>query len=132
MILRGMHDTGSDDVWIIVTDMKRQEMDDVTAYFQLVCRHSFGRDCKQSMEEKIQLERASCSAQVFLCVLTSFFRHALNSCTSPTTTDTLLSPNRPHLPSDSAREAPSFHRPLLSSDDLLFPDSLHPPLVRPR
>lgn len=61
MILRGMHDTGSDDIWIIVTDMKRQEMDDVTEYFQLVCRHSFGRDCKPSMEEKIQYERESIS-----------------------------------------------------------------------
>ncbi|EIN12562.1 hypothetical protein PUNSTDRAFT_81838 [Punctularia strigosozonata HHB-11173 SS5] len=40
MLLRGMHDHGSDDVYIIVTDMKRQEMEDVTAYFQLVCQHT--------------------------------------------------------------------------------------------
>jgi hypothetical protein len=30
MLLRGMHDHGCDDIYIIVTDMKRQEMDDVT------------------------------------------------------------------------------------------------------
>jgi len=57
MLLRGMHDTDSDDIWIIVTDMKRQEMDDVTEYFKLVCRHSFGRTCKPSMEQRIQYER---------------------------------------------------------------------------
>jgi hypothetical protein len=36
MLLRGMHDHGCDDIYIIVTDMKRQEMDDVTGtWFQL-------------------------------------------------------------------------------------------------
>ncbi|KAG2101062.1 uncharacterized protein F5147DRAFT_709640 [Suillus discolor] len=54
MMLRGMHDLGCDDVYIIVTDMKRQEMDDVTEYFNLVCRHAFGRTCKPSMENEIQ------------------------------------------------------------------------------
>ncbi|KAF9006840.1 hypothetical protein BDZ89DRAFT_1079563 [Hymenopellis radicata] len=43
MILRGMHDVGCDEIYIIVTDLKRQEMDDVTAYFKLVCRQAFGR-----------------------------------------------------------------------------------------
>ncbi|KIM89452.1 hypothetical protein PILCRDRAFT_813391 [Piloderma croceum F 1598] len=56
MLLRGMHDTDSDDIWIIVTDMKRQEMDDVAEYFKLVCRYSFGRTCKPSMEQRIQYE----------------------------------------------------------------------------
>ncbi|KAG7445670.1 uncharacterized protein BT62DRAFT_172808 [Guyanagaster necrorhizus] len=56
MILRGMHDTGCDEIFIIVTDLKRQEMDDVTEYFKLVCRQAFGRTCKPSMERKIQYE----------------------------------------------------------------------------
>ncbi len=59
MILRGMHDTGCDEIFIIVTDLKRQEMDDVTEYFKLVCRQAFGRTCKPSMERKIQYERTS-------------------------------------------------------------------------
>jgi hypothetical protein len=57
MLLRGMHDSGCDEIFIIVTDLKRQEMDDVTEYFKLVCRHSFGRSCKPSMERRIQYER---------------------------------------------------------------------------
>jgi hypothetical protein len=57
MLLRGMHDAGSDDIWVIVTDMKQQEMDDATEYFKLVCRHAFGRTCKPSMERRIQHER---------------------------------------------------------------------------
>jgi hypothetical protein len=59
MLLRGMHDQeyGCDDIYIIVTDMKRQEMDDATEYFKLVCRHTFGRTCKPSIERQIQLER---------------------------------------------------------------------------
>jgi hypothetical protein len=57
-MLRGMHDIGCDDVYIIVTDMKRQEMDDVTEYFKLVCRHAFGRTCKPSMENEIQYNRS--------------------------------------------------------------------------
>jgi hypothetical protein len=57
MLLRGMHDSGCDEIYIIVTDLKRQEMDDVTEYFKLVCKHSFGRPCKPSMERKILHER---------------------------------------------------------------------------
>ncbi|RDB14834.1 hypothetical protein Hypma_016378 [Hypsizygus marmoreus] len=57
MLLRGMHDSGCDEIFIIVTDLKRQEMDDVTEYFKLVCRHSFGgRPCKPSIERRIQYE----------------------------------------------------------------------------
>lgn len=44
-------------VHIIVTDLKRQEMDDITVYFQMICRHSFGRTCKPSMERRIRQER---------------------------------------------------------------------------
>lgn len=56
MLLRGMHDTGCDEIFIIVTDLKRQEMDDVTEYFKLVCRHCFGTPCKPSVEQRIQSE----------------------------------------------------------------------------
>jgi hypothetical protein len=57
MLLRGMHDLGCDDIYVIVTDLKKQEMDDVSEYFKLVCRHTFGRACKPSMERRIQAER---------------------------------------------------------------------------
>ena len=59
MLLRGMHDTGCDEVFIIVTDLKRQEMDDVTNYFKLVCGHCFGGPRKPSIEQQIQSERMS-------------------------------------------------------------------------
>jgi hypothetical protein len=57
MLLRGMHDIGCDEIYIVVTDLKRKEMDEVTEYFKLVCRHTFGRTCKPSMERAIQYER---------------------------------------------------------------------------
>ncbi|KAF8133691.1 hypothetical protein EV363DRAFT_1324383 [Boletus edulis] len=57
MLLRGMHDLGCDDVYIIVTDLKRQEMDDVTEYFKLVCRYAYGgRTCKPSITSQIQYD----------------------------------------------------------------------------
>jgi hypothetical protein len=62
MLLRGMHDHGSDDVYIIVTDLKRQEMEDVTEYFKLVCRstyHGFDQ-VKPSLERQIEYERSLC------------------------------------------------------------------------
>ena len=59
MLLRGMHDSGCDEIYVIVTDLKRQEMNDVTEYFKLVSRHCFGRSCKPSMETRIQQERKS-------------------------------------------------------------------------
>lgn len=58
MLLRGMHDHGSDDVYIIVTDLKRQEMEDITEYFKLVCRstyHDFDH-VKPSLERQIEYE----------------------------------------------------------------------------
>jgi len=58
MILRGMHDHGCDDVYIIVTDVKKQEMDDITEYFKLVCRYAYGKKCKPSRESQIQYERS--------------------------------------------------------------------------
>ncbi|KAF8628647.1 hypothetical protein AX15_003779 [Amanita polypyramis BW_CC] len=56
MILRGMHDIGCDEIYVIVTDLKRQEMDDVTEYFKLACRYGFGRGCKLSIERYLQYE----------------------------------------------------------------------------
>ncbi|KAG5729679.1 hypothetical protein E4T56_gene1921 [Termitomyces sp. T112] len=56
MLLRGMHDVGCDEIYIIVTDLKRQEMDDVTEYFKMVCRYSSGRTRKPSMERRIRYE----------------------------------------------------------------------------
>lgn len=55
--LMSITDTPSSDVYIIVTDMKRQEMDEVTEYFKFMCRYAFGRTCKPSMEQKIQYDR---------------------------------------------------------------------------
>ncbi|KAJ7597347.1 hypothetical protein C8J56DRAFT_919802 [Mycena floridula] len=56
LILRGMYDSGCEEIFIIVTDLKKQEMDDITAYFQLVCRYAYGRTCKPSIERQIQYE----------------------------------------------------------------------------
>ncbi|KAJ3562049.1 hypothetical protein NP233_g9818 [Leucocoprinus birnbaumii] len=56
MLLRGMHDGGCDDIYIIVTDLKRQEMDDVTAYFELVTEYSVSRTRRNSIEQQIQYE----------------------------------------------------------------------------
>lgn len=56
MLLRGMHDVGCDDIYIIVTDLKRQEMDDITEYFKLICANAYGRTCKPSVEQTIRLE----------------------------------------------------------------------------
>ncbi|KAI0263967.1 hypothetical protein BC834DRAFT_884771 [Gloeopeniophorella convolvens] len=53
MLLRGMHDHGCDDVFIIVTDMKRAEMDAVTEYFKFVCQHTFGQTVKPAAEREI-------------------------------------------------------------------------------
>ncbi|KAF8799368.1 hypothetical protein BYT27DRAFT_7201603 [Phlegmacium glaucopus] len=56
MLLRGMHDTGCDEIYIIVTDIKKQEMDDITEYFKMASRYCFGRRCKPSIERQIQYE----------------------------------------------------------------------------
>lgn len=58
MLLRGMHDTGCDEIYIIVTDLKKQEMDDITDYFERVSRYCFGRSCKPSIQHQIQCERS--------------------------------------------------------------------------
>ncbi|KAA1469601.1 hypothetical protein DENSPDRAFT_835238 [Dentipellis sp. KUC8613] len=56
MLLRGMHDHGCDDIHIIVTDMKRAEMDAATEYFKLVCQHTFGQALKPSAEREIHYQ----------------------------------------------------------------------------
>ncbi|KAH9950570.1 hypothetical protein B0H21DRAFT_722295 [Amylocystis lapponica] len=53
MLLRGMYDRGCDDIYVIVTDLKRNEMDQVTDYFKYVCQNAVGGACKASVEQKI-------------------------------------------------------------------------------
>ncbi|KAI0755051.1 hypothetical protein C8Q80DRAFT_1216809 [Daedaleopsis nitida] len=53
MLLRGMHDRGCDDIYVIVTDLKRNEMDQVTEYFKYVCQNTAMGFCKPSVEQKI-------------------------------------------------------------------------------
>ncbi|TBU27202.1 hypothetical protein BD311DRAFT_789315 [Dichomitus squalens] len=53
MLLRGMHDRGCDDIYVIVTDLKRKEMDQVSEYFKYVCQNTAGGHCKPSVEQKI-------------------------------------------------------------------------------
>lgn len=65
MLLRGMHDHGCDDIFIIVTDMKRSEMDMATEYFKLVCGHTFGPTLKQSAEREIHYQRTSASSDSY-------------------------------------------------------------------
>jgi hypothetical protein len=74
MLLRGMHDGGCDDIYIIVTDLKKQEMDDVTAYFQLVANYSVSRKRKESIRRQIQIERTSVSLPSFSHQKTIFLR----------------------------------------------------------
>ncbi len=59
MFLRGMHDTGCDDIYIIVTDLKRQEMDDATAYFQLSAQYAVSGRRKNDTEQQMQYECTS-------------------------------------------------------------------------
>ncbi|KAH9999656.1 hypothetical protein BJV74DRAFT_767142 [Russula compacta] len=58
MLLRGMHDHGCDDIFIIVTDMKRAEMDVATEYFKFVCQYTFGQTVKQETEREIHCRHA--------------------------------------------------------------------------
>lgn len=133
MLLRGMHDHGCDDVYIIVTDLKRQEMDDVTEYFKLVCRYAYGgRTCKPSIASQIQYDRSSpisCSclkAHSFFASL----RHAAVSHATQAATYTVLSSDRPCFPSNPIRKKTAIHHFVLTSDDILFPNSLHASSLR--
>lgn len=79
MLLRAMHDHGCDDIYIIVTDLKRQEMDDVTEYFKLVCRYAYGgRTRKPSIASQIQYDRSSSIPRS--CYKASFILHLAQTC----------------------------------------------------
>jgi len=89
-----MHDHRCDDVFVIVTDLKRQEMDDVTEYFKLVCKHTFGRTLKSSMEQELLYERQFPPATLLPPIpLTSFSRYEIDSCAGSPPQDTLFPPN---------------------------------------
>ena len=65
MLLRGMHDHGCDQVYVIVTDLDRSEMDEVTEYFKLASRAN-GKTLKLSLERRIRRER-----MFSLCIIVS-------------------------------------------------------------
>ncbi len=71
MLLRGMHDHGCDDIFIIVTDMKRAEMDAATEYFKFVCQYTFGQTVKQDTEREIHYRREITLICVHSTILTS-------------------------------------------------------------
>jgi hypothetical protein len=71
MLLRGMHDHGCDDIFIIVTDMKRAEMDAATEYFKFVCQYTFGQTVKQDTEREIHYRRERTLICVHSTLLTS-------------------------------------------------------------
>lgn len=60
MLLRGMHDHGCDQVYVIVTDLDRSEMDEVTEYFKLASRAN-GKTLKLSLERRIRREHTRIS-----------------------------------------------------------------------
>jgi hypothetical protein len=49
MLLRGMHDRGCDDIFIMV--------DAATEYFKFVCQYTFGQTVKQDTEREIHYRR---------------------------------------------------------------------------
>lgn len=69
MLLRGMHDRGCDEIYVIVTDLKRHEMDQVTEYFKYVCQNTAHGYCKPSVEQKINHD-----CEYFCCLPTSVVR----------------------------------------------------------
>jgi len=71
MLLRGMHDHGCDDIFIIVTDMKRAEMDAATEYFKFVCQYTFGQTVKQDTAREIYYRREITLICVHSTILTS-------------------------------------------------------------
>lgn len=96
MLLRGMHDSGCDEIFIIVADLTRQEMDDATDYFKLVFRHSVRRSCKPSTERRIQYECALHAARLTLYspITTDIIhRHAIEPHAHPTSKEPLFSPD---------------------------------------
>lgn len=130
MLLRGMHDVGGDDIHIIVTDLERREMDDVTEYFKLVCRHTFGRTCKPSMGRKIQYEREP----PFVSAVTIIYmpsRYAFKTYAPPTANNALFSADRPHASGDIVREKATLRHPFFPSNNFLLPNIVHTPFICP-
>lgn len=68
-----MHDRGCDEVYIIVTDLEKQEMDDLTNYFSLVCRAYCGRN-KPNLLKKIRRERESPLMLLWVPLLNVYLR----------------------------------------------------------
>lgn len=134
MLLRGMHDVGCEEIFIIVTDLKRQEMDDVTEYFKLVCRNTFGRTCKPSMERVIQYERQFPLSPPSSSVseMRSFIRYAHMSHSRTAKTYSVLPPNRSHLPRNPLREETAISRIIFTPDDILLSNHIYSRFVRPR
>lgn len=133
MLLRGMHDHGCDDIFIIVTDMKRAEMDAATEYFKFVCQYTFGQTVKQDTEREIHYRRERTLICVHPTLLTSpgTSRCASQAYIGAPATHTLLPPNRPHLPRNPVRATSAVHSTLLAPDDLLLANILHAPSLRP-
>jgi hypothetical protein len=104
MLLRGMHDGGCDDIYIIVTDVKRQEMDDMTAYFELVTEYSASRSRKNNVEQQIQHD---CAFTLFSLLFHHsphppiINRYAPEIYSRETTPSSLFTPNRLDTPRDS-------------------------------
>ncbi|OBZ71298.1 NAD(P)H-hydrate epimerase, partial [Grifola frondosa] len=74
MLLRGMHDRGCDDVYVIVTDLKRQEMDQVTestfnmcADTQLLARRLPNPGCTDNCCELIRFPKLGLESASVLC-----------------------------------------------------------------
>ena len=70
-------------------------MDDVTEYFKLVCKHTFGRTLKSSMEQKLLYERQSQRHTFAFWPLTrlSTYRYAIDSCAGSPPQDALFPPD---------------------------------------
>lgn len=131
MILRGMHDHGCDDVYIIVTDVKKQEMDDITEYFKLVCRYAYGKKCKPSKESQIQYERPFLPCHpIYILASHLYTRYASHPHTSQTTPHAMFPPDRPHIPCHIVREAPTIHHFIFPPDDLVLSNFIHASAVR--
>ena len=139
MLLRGMHDHGCDDIFIIVTDMKRAEMDAATEYFKFVCQYTFGRTVKRTAEREIHYRRENicCWPPCLPLPSTPHSRPPRHDRRAPKIRNgapaahALFPADRPNLPRDPLREAPTVHRALLAPDHVLLANILHPPHIRP-
>jgi len=133
MLLRGMHDGGCDEVYIIVTDLKRQEMDDATAYFKLVTKYSVSRSRRNSTEQQIQYERTSPQVRL-VCVPHNVYllRYASETHPRETTPPAVLPSNRLGFACDSLWETPSIYCPFFAPDHVILTNFLHTSRLRSR